>query len=45
MKYRKPEIISVIDANEAIQGIPKGQAGRDATSLTKQTVNAYEADE
>jgi hypothetical protein len=45
MKYRKPEIVSIVSANAAIQGIPKGASGRDSSNLSKQTVAAYEADE
>jgi hypothetical protein len=45
MKYQKPEIVSLDDADTAIQGIPKGGGGADSSNLTKQTVDAYEADE
>jgi hypothetical protein len=45
MNYCKPEIVSVLKANVAIQGIPKGTSGSDMFSKTKQTVAAYEADE
>jgi hypothetical protein len=45
MKYCKPEIVSVVNANDAVQGVPKGTMGHDMFSPTKQTVAAYEADE